>query len=605
MTDTPPVRHFEVQDLADVVVIAGPNGVGKTRLMDRLIQLLRGDQGMTGSSVKLEATSPEELDSWGKNELDLSVAEDMNLYRGTLHTNRMRRNWRSSVLQFESDRSIQKLQPLQFAWDLPNPAEEEVGWDFGFQHWKNRWQDTVHAMFKMIEHQKQSIANRAVALQRDGHDTMNLNFSDPMEPFKRVFARLLGPKELVDPAARRQRLEYITDGQTLDISTLSSGEREVVNIAFDYLLRQPADCIVFFDEPELHLHPELSHRLIQTLQDIGERNQLILSTHSPDIISGSLDKSVVFVSPPKESEDEMKPTNQAIPVSEDDETNRALRMLGHSIGIIALGRSIVLVEGDQSSVDKETYGAILGSRYPELVLVPSGGRHVIQSFELVHEAVLSKSLWGVEFFMLCDRDSAPGGGEGGRLRVLPRYHLENYFLDEEVWAEAFSPMEPSDSWLRDPEQIRAVLREVADEFVSYSTALAVSAEIRREAGNVDLMPKGVHEVDPTEVDRLLLETAEVEIDRMNGALDQDRIRELANGYAERLRSSLEADDDRWKADIPGKPVLATFASRAGMHAARMRKLYLNAATVDEDGPFEEVLRIFEDFSRLDQQPAAE
>jgi hypothetical protein len=222
---------------------------------------------------------------------------------------------------------------------------------------RDRFQDTVHSMFRLVERQKQSIATRAIQLKREGHGTMQLGFSDPMEEFKRVFEMLLGPKKLSDPQARLQRLEYTQDGQTFDFDSLSSGEREVVNIAFDFQLRQPRDCIVFFDEPELHLHPELSYKLLRTLRSIGEGNQFILSTHSPDIISASLDQSVVFVAPPKEGPDGTF-ENQAILVTESDETNQALRLLGQSIGIVALGKRIVLIEGGESSIDKQTYGSI-------------------------------------------------------------------------------------------------------------------------------------------------------------------------------------------------------------------------------------------------------
>jgi predicted ATPase len=41
VANTPPVQLFSVSDLADVVVIAGPNGVGKTRLLGRLVSHLR------------------------------------------------------------------------------------------------------------------------------------------------------------------------------------------------------------------------------------------------------------------------------------------------------------------------------------------------------------------------------------------------------------------------------------------------------------------------------------------------------------------------------------------------------------------------------------
>lgn len=176
--------------------------------------------------------------------------------------NRSRQNWKSSLVNFESDRSIQTLKPLTFTWDMADPTEEEIPWDHTFGFMRDRYQDTVHSLYRMLESQKQRIANQAINLRRQGYEQMNLQFPDLMEPFKQVFSSLLAPKELVDPSARQQRLEYRDDGEVREFSSLSSGEREVVNIAFDFLLRRPQDCIVLFDEPELHLHPEPSYKLI-------------------------------------------------------------------------------------------------------------------------------------------------------------------------------------------------------------------------------------------------------------------------------------------------------------------------------------------------------
>jgi hypothetical protein len=390
-------------------------------------------------------------------------------------------------------------------------------------------------------------------------------------------------------------LEYRLDDQVFDLSTLSSGEREVVNVAFDFLLRRPTDCIVFFDEPELHLHPELSHRLIQTLQGIGERNQFVLTTHSPDIIAGSLDKSVVFVSPPEVVDG--VPRNQAMQVTEDDETNQALRLLGHSIGIITLGKKIVLIEGTGSSMDKETYGSLIRNRYPGMVLVPSGGKHVIESFDAVHAAVLSRTIWGVEFFMLCDRDSAPVSDlPVERVQVLPRYHLENYFLDESVWASAFSTLEPEGSWLRDPAQIHESLRSIAAGLVSYAAALAVSSSARLRAGNIDLMPKGAHQMGLPDLLRALAEKAESERGRLDEALEATTLVRMAEEYAAELEASLTIDDERWKRDIPGKPLLGMFTAKAQLHASRARKLYLDAAAAADSDPFLDVKAIFDRFA---------
>lgn len=600
--DTPPVKRFEVSDLADVVVLAGPNGVGKTRLLQRIVAYLRGASLDATVRGQVSATSPAEVQTWGQNTLDLSVPADLERLRTTLQASRRRQNWTSSLVNFESDRSIQNLQPLNFTWDMADPVEEAVSWDITFGFMRDRFQDTVHAMFRMIEAQKQSIANRAIQLQREGRAEMKLNFTDPMDPFKEVFAMLLAPKELVNPSARNQRLEYTVDGQVFDFTTLSSGEREVVNIAFDFLLRKPQDCIVFFDEPELHLHPELSYKLLQTLRTIGLRNQFVLSTHSPDVITASLDQSVVFVSPPRD-EPSGSPGNQAVPVAETDDTNQALRLLGQSIGIVALGRRIVLVEGEQSSLDKQTYGSIIANRYPGLVLVPSGGKHIIRSFDAVYDRVLSRAIWGVEFFMLCDRDSGPPDSAAkdeaigtGRLEVLPRYHLENYFLDENVWAEAFALMEPDGSPLRDSIQIRKLLRDLARPFVSYAASLSASHALRVSVGNVDVMPKGCHGRSLDETQNLMAECARAETVRVNAALDEQAVHRIVESSYVALQTSLENDDEQWKALIPGKPLLASFASKAGVTTPRAKSMYLHAARQSEASPFVEVDAIFSRFA---------
>ena len=124
---------------------------------------------------------------------------------------------------------------------------------------------------------------------------MRLAFSDPMIPFNEAFSKLLGPKTLIKPTIGNQQLMYMDGEQQLNIESLSSGEQEVLRIAFDFILRNPSHCIVFFDEPELHLHPELLYRLIMTLRSVGESNQFILATHSAELISSSLDESVIFL----------------------------------------------------------------------------------------------------------------------------------------------------------------------------------------------------------------------------------------------------------------------------------------------------------------------
>ena len=336
---------------------------------------------------------------------------------------------------FESDRSIQKIDPFAFTWDVKDPWLEDIGWSNTFGGLKARFQDTIHSLFRKVQSHEREIARRAIEMQRSGTTSMPLDFADPLKAFKDAFALLLAPKQLLDPDVRSQQLAYEYEGKSHPLKSLSSGESEVVNIVFDFILRSPSDCIVFFDEPELHLHPELSYKLLQALRASGARNQFIFCTHSPEIITASLDQTVVFLAPPSVLHDGSS-KNQAIRVREDDSTNEALKLLGQSIGVVALGRRLVLIEGTTSSLDKQTYGLLLRNRYPSLVLVPTGGKDLMRSFTQVVRDVLDKSIWGVDFYMLCDRDAAADSETSqleatanGKLKFLSRYHLENYFLD--------------------------------------------------------------------------------------------------------------------------------------------------------------------------------
>ena len=595
--NVPPVRTFEADGLSDLVVIAGPNGVGKTRLVAAILRYFQ-HFNESGTVFEIHATCDKEVQAWGKDRLVTETSADAAKLRTMLEQNQRRRNLTSTIIYYESDRSIQNVKPLKFQFDYSDPWEEQIGQRFSFNPLKSRWQDTIHAIFKKIQNQKNAIASRAIQLRSEGHSSMNLEFTDPLEPFRDAFSKLLGPKQLVGADIQKQTLIYAEGDRRDDIKSLSSGEQEVLNIIFDFILRRPSDCVVFFDEPELHLHPELLHKLITTLRSVGKNNQFFLVSHSPTVISASLEDSVIFLTPARPDGG-----NQAVVVKPDDSTSSALHKLGQSIGVVALGHKIALIEGSDSSLDKQTYGQILENRFTNIVLQPVGGKDQLVSFDAILDNILNRTIWGVEFYMLADRDAAPSSispaeiseRSEGRFRVLDRYHLENYFLDERVLASCFEDQEPVSSWLRDEIAIAEKLNEIARAFLSYATALIVSRHLRLSVGNIDVMPKSCSDKSVDDLKGLMIGAQASERSRVCAALDDAATKIAIQETYQRLEASL--NDASWKAEIPGKPILSSFAGAAGIPLGRLKSLYISKNASHGMGAFQHIEEVFLEWSQ--------
>jgi hypothetical protein len=180
---------------------------------------------------------------------------------------------------------------------------------------------------------------------------------------------------------------------------------------------------------------------------------------------------------------------------------------------------------------------------------------------------------------------------------LSKYHLENFFLDENVLAKVFEPLEPEGSWLQTPSAVRQELRSLATGLVSYTVALLVSREFRLRVGNVDLMPKGCNGKSEAEIIVQLVQVAEDEKHRVNVGLDKNNLSATASKYFKELNLYLSNDDPRWKDMIPGKPLLAQFASKAKIDSARLKNAYIHCAENLNPSPFKEIHDIFDGFAR--------
>ena len=68
-------------------------------------------------------------------------------------------------------------------------------------------------------------------------------------------------------------------------SSLSSGEKQLLIQFMEVILQESRSLIFIADEPELSLHVTWQEKLLKALRDLNENAQLIVATHSPDIVA--------------------------------------------------------------------------------------------------------------------------------------------------------------------------------------------------------------------------------------------------------------------------------------------------------------------------------
>jgi predicted ATP-dependent endonuclease of OLD family len=116
------------------------------------------------------------------------------------------------------------------------------------------------------------------------------NYSAPINQLQNVVKNLFsGNKKVV---FEDDGIKVTTDEEKLiNLSQLSSGEKNLLKMLIELFLVE--DSALLIDEPELSLHIDWQRELVRTMRTLNPDAQIILATHSPDIV-GSADESETF-----------------------------------------------------------------------------------------------------------------------------------------------------------------------------------------------------------------------------------------------------------------------------------------------------------------------
>ena len=94
---------------------------------------------------------------------------------------------------------------------------------------------------------------------------------------------------------RDGRLVFVQGESTIELETLSSGEKQLLLILMNVFLLEEKPAVVFMDEPEIALHVSWQYKLLDTLTKLNLQAQFIIATHSPSIFGNGWGGNVVYM----------------------------------------------------------------------------------------------------------------------------------------------------------------------------------------------------------------------------------------------------------------------------------------------------------------------
>ena len=278
--------NFEKNDEPlDLVVLAGSNGSGKTRILESILDYFQKivnhieNENVAGVFFETDERSclKEGYDSWSLYKILNSYNDKNSFERG-----------RKVV-----EKNLKVFPKIIYVPTETNFQKVEIASPMLFREYK--FLNIVDS--GLIKDVPSYIATRITELANEQE-------SIPMgEIRKAVFREINEIFEILDLdikisgiSKNAKSIPIFTNsaGDKFDINELSSGEKQLFLRTLAIKMLNPENSIILIDEPELSLHPKWQQRIVDVYRKIGKNNQIIIATHSPHIL-GSVRKENIML----------------------------------------------------------------------------------------------------------------------------------------------------------------------------------------------------------------------------------------------------------------------------------------------------------------------
>ena len=292
-------------NVLDLVVLAGANGSGKTRVLESIyyyFEMLRSK--VVSLELFYEKNENEVLDNLmsteGLTEIEKEMQKDIEYvdclrnikYYNQDYKEGGNQNINSKIIS----RSFEKLKifpkiiyvPTEINFQKMNAASTTLIQEYKFINIvdTNLIKDIPsYIATKIISEMLKNKNEKVGDIQKKVFDEIN-----------EIFETLGIEVKIEDISQDGRNIPIFTNssGDKFDINELSSGEKQLFLRTLAIKMLNPENSIILIDEPELSLHPKWQQRIVDVYRKIGKNNQIIIATHSPHVL-GSVKKENIML----------------------------------------------------------------------------------------------------------------------------------------------------------------------------------------------------------------------------------------------------------------------------------------------------------------------